>query len=256
MKWKSVKRILIWTLMIGGCVTAFGFVKAEQQRATCWQMEVEVEEIEGVYFIDEARVRTRILNMGDPIIGTPMEALQVNSIQDRLRRMPSVDDATVYPGVDGILKVKVTQRKPIARIFEGGGTSYYIDEKRQMMPLSDQYSARVPAVVIETELEFTESLSEDQQAIVNDIAEVVTYLEKDPLWGAQIEHLALLKNGDFELIPRMGNHKIVLGNSRHLDRKMKKLRAFYDAELQSRNLNIYKRINLKYRDQVIGERYY
>ena len=54
----------------------------------------------------------------------------------------------------------------------------------------------------------------------------------------------------------MGNHKIVLGKSRYIDRKMKKLRAFYDAELRSRNLNIYKIINLKYRDQVIGERYY
>ena len=241
---------------MGACITVFGFVKAEQKRSTCWRMNVEVEEIEGVYFIDEARIKTRILNMGDPIIGTPMQAIQVNSIQDRLRRMPSVDDATVYPGVDGILKVKVTQRKPIARIFEGSGTSYYIDEKRQMMPLSDQYSARVPVVVVKNDLEFTENLNEDQQTILNDISDVVSYLERDPLWNAQIEHLALLENGEFELVPRMGNHKIVLGKSRYIDRKMKKLRAFYDAELRSRNLNIYKIINLKYRDQVIGERYY
>ena len=135
---KNIKYASIWILIIGTSAVLFGFSRKEQSEASCWQLNVEVEEIEGVYFINEQTVKTRILNLGQPVIGTPMEEIDVNGIQSDLRAMPSVNNATVYPGIDGVLTVKISQRKPIARIITKSGESYYLDEKAQMMPLSDK----------------------------------------------------------------------------------------------------------------------
>ncbi|MEO0404323.1 MAG: hypothetical protein AAF193_05590 [Bacteroidota bacterium] len=258
MKWKKIKLVALWSLLLGGCVALFGFAKHQQSNSICWKVEVEVQELEGVYFINEETVQTRIVNMGQPIIGTNMSDIAINEIQDRLQRMPSVSEATVYPSVDGVLSVKVSQRKPLARIIEASGESYYIDNAHQMMPLSDSYTAKVPVVVLKSELTYRETLEEngEDQALVNDVMSLVNYISADPFWSAMIEHVVRDDKGDYILIPRLGNQEIILGRTIRMDRKMKKLRAFYNEELNKRNLNQYKTLNLKYRDQVIGERYY
>ncbi|NQX91241.1 MAG: hypothetical protein HRT74_03750 [Flavobacteriales bacterium] len=258
MKWKKMKIVALWSLLLGACVVLFGFAKSEQANSICWKVEVEVQELEGVYFINEETVQTRIMNMGHPIIGTMMSEIAVNDIQQRLERMPSVSEATVYPSVDGVLSVKVSQRKPVARVIEANGESFYIDDVYEMMPLSDSYTAKVPLVVIQSELTYREKLEEDSkdQVMINDVMKLVNYIAADKFWSAMIEHVVRTEKGEYILIPRLGNQEIILGKTHRLDRKMKKLRAFYDEEMGKRNLNQYKTINLKYKDQVIGERYY
>ncbi|MGB0422826.1 MAG: cell division protein FtsQ/DivIB [Flavobacteriales bacterium] len=255
---KNIKYASVWLLTIGVCAVLFGFSRKEQSEASCWKLNVDVEEIEGVYFINDQTVKTRILNLGQPIIGTPMSEIDVNGIQSDLRAMPSVNNATVYPGIDGVLSIRISQRKPIARIIAKNGVSYYLDEKAQMMPLSEKYTARVPVIVLQRELPFKENKDQSEAALtlLKDMHLLITNIEKDPFWSAQIEHIALLPNGDYELIPRVGIHNILLGSTNKMDRKLKKLKAFYDASINQRNLNQYKRINLKYANQVIGERYY
>jgi hypothetical protein len=47
--------------------------------------------------------------------------------------------------IDGVLKAVVKQKTPIARVFTDEG-SFYIDYQGSTMPLSDEYTARVPIV--------------------------------------------------------------------------------------------------------------
>ena len=47
--------------------------------------------------------------------------------------------------IDGVLKSVVKQKTPIARVFDGED-SFYIDYKGNTMPLSANFTARVPLV--------------------------------------------------------------------------------------------------------------
>jgi len=80
------------------------------------------------------------------------------------------------------------------------------------------------------------------------------YLKKDTLWDAQIEQLFVDANHDIELIPRVGNQRILLGNADSLEVKMKNLLAFYKKAMPQVGWDTYKTINIKYTNQIVCEK--
>jgi len=97
--------------------------------ARCWKMDIEVEHLSGLYFIDKASIQERILNLGDPILGTKLDSIRIDHIRHTLVQLPSVNTAEVYTTVDGILKVTVTQRTPLFRVINRKGDSFTLIRK-------------------------------------------------------------------------------------------------------------------------------
>jgi cell division protein FtsQ len=59
------------------------------------------------------------------------------------------------------------------------------------------------------------------------------------------------QTNEYELITRVGNQIIEIGNTRELDQKIKNLEAFYKKALQDSLLDNYHRINVKFHKQVV-----
>jgi len=56
---------------------------------------------------------------------------------------------------------------------------------------------------------------------------------------------------ELELIPRKGNHVVLLGDTQELKEKMNKLFIFYTQGLNKIGWNNYQVINIKYKNQVV-----
>ncbi len=254
---KQIVEALKWTASIALVLVVLGFSAGERRHAHCRAMEVEVEQLSGVYFIDESTVIRRIFDLGDPIIGTPVDTLNLRRIRRAILDLPSVKDASVYVRVDGKLMVNVTQRRPLFRVIGHQTPGYYIDTEGKPMPLSPNYSARVPVVAgaIPTAMDVDPKELAEHPRIVSTL-ELVNFIEAHPFWSAQTEHIVVLGNGEFELIPRVGAARILIGDATDLAAKFARLQAFYQTMAHQNNLNKYKRINVKYRDQVVCERYF
>ena len=59
------------------------------------------------------------------------------------------------------------------------------------------------------------------------------------------------RNQEFEIIPRVGAHQILLGNAENLELKFRNLKILYEEGLAYEGWNKYEIINLKYNNQVI-----
>jgi cell division protein FtsQ len=174
-----------------------------------------------------------------------------------LMLMPSVKNAEVFTSNDGRLNVEVSQRTPLFRILNNDGSSFYVDVDGRRMPLSSEYTARVPILTGAVNIPFSVLESNAaREALLEDAIELFRFIEADPLWSAQTEHIVVTNHNEFEIVPRVGAHRILLGNTDHLYDKFARLRSFYDAMVLENNLNKYKRINLKFRNQVVCERYF
>ncbi|MFT6409224.1 MAG: cell division protein FtsQ [Flavobacteriales bacterium] len=253
----KIKHITLWIGTIAVALLLFGFASTKHSNARCWKMDIEVEHLSGLYFIDKASIKARILNLGDPILGTKLDSIRIDHIRQTLVQLPSVNTAEVYTTVDGILKVTVTQRTPLFRVINKQGDSFYVDTEGGRMPLSQHYTARVPVLTGSISTTFAElTNSEAENALLEEAYRLFQFLETDPLWSAQTEHIVVDKNHEFELIPRVGTARILIGKPVELEDKFKRLKAFYLEMAHNNNINKYKRINVKYRDQVVCERYY
>ena len=59
---------------------------------------------------------------------------------------------------------------------------------------------------------------------------------------------------DIELVPRVGDQRIILGNADSLERKFEKLLLFYRKIVPKTGINAYESVNLKFAGQIICER--
>lgn len=254
---KKFKHIIGWTLLLAGAVVLLGFANSNRNSDLCWKFDVEVEHLSGLYFIDEASVRDYILDLGDPIVGSEIESIDISRIQQALMELPSVNSAEVYTTVDGCVKVFVKQRTPSFRVFNTLGESFYIDTKGGRMPLSDQYTARVPVLTGNITAPFAVNVSTPkEEKLLQDASVLFDFLEHNEFWSAQVEHVYIDNKGQFVLVPRVGSAHIEIGHAVNLDSKFRRLKRFYQEMTHQNNLNQYKRINVKFRDQVVCERFF
>ncbi len=251
-------QISLWSIAIALIAVVFGFVNKSKNEIVFEKPLIDIDYETENRFISETDVENQIVtkaDTGDLLLSN----FDVNHIEEKLNNDPSIKDAQVYKTVNGKLIVNVKQRRPIVRVFSKNG-SYYIDENGSLMPLSNKYAARLLIVSGDLNEPFAKrykfnynNLSDSlvDKTILDDIYKLANFIDKSEFWKAQIEQIAVNKVSEFELIPKVGNHKIVFGGTSNLEGKFEKLMIFYKKGLSKTGWNEYSEINLKYKNQVV-----
>lgn len=255
--------IASWIIGVVGVLVIIGFTEAEMAKVLYQELSVHVDTRGGNFFITQDEIEDAIINRGYVSNNIPIEQVDCKNLEQFFDQYPAIKKSQVYTAHDGKLFVQIEQRIPLARIFTKSGESFYIDEDGWLMPLSSSYSSRVPVVNGDIDVAFntnyhinfsnTDSLNEsdaDQRKLFETFL-VIQAINKDPFWDAQFTQLYFNDNGDLELIPRVGNHTIIIGNAQSIDDKLNTLRIFYKEGLNKIGWNAYASINLKYKDQVV-----
>jgi cell division protein FtsQ len=165
--------------------------------------------------------------------------LDLNKLEKSIRQQKLIQNVDVFVSVDGVLKAVVKQKTPIGRVFNETG-SFYLDYEGNSMPLSDNYTARVPLLSGEITVVKKEKLSEVLKMIAED-----DFLKKN-IVGVQV-----LPNGSLIMVNRNYDFQIDFGLTINIDRKFKNYKAFFQKAVLDSTLNKYKRINLKFTKQVV-----
>ena len=83
------------------------------------------------------------------------------------------------------------------------------------------------------------------------LREFGVFLLDNPFWRSQVEQLNVLADGSVEMIPRVGNHIVYLGQPTHLNEKFTRLEKFYRYGLSKAGWNKYSYINIEFNNQII-----
>jgi cell division protein FtsQ len=258
-KFKHILRPIGIALVMVGVLLALGFVERTADRAPITEIRIDVSGGEGVHFIDERTVRREVLDQGGAVMGAPTHTVDVTYIEDRLRSIPCIAAAEVYHTMDGVLHVQVDQRVPIVRVYNGNGSSFYVDREGWVMPTDPDYTARVLVVTGHVNERGAEAGvysvyandSIQQGSLMDDIHRLARYIAQDPFWIAMIDQVIVTSDNEFELIPRVGAQRILIGDGTALDQRFKKLRIFYEKGIPRSDWRRYARIDLRYADQIV-----
>lgn len=260
---KKFIQIALWVLVISGVAITLGFVNNAQNQKNFSNPIINIDYETENRFIDESDILSQILGRTDTG-GLIMENFSVNQLEEKLDQNHSINEVEVYKTIDGQMVVNVKQRRPIVRIFSKN-ESYYIDEDGFLMPLSGKYTARLLIVSghlnepFAKRYQFNYKNLEDSlinKTRLDDIYKMADYIDKSEFWRAQIEQIHVNKVYDLELVPKVGNHKIVFGGIENLEGKFEKLMIFYKKGLSKTGWNEYSEINLKYKNQVVCTKKY
>ncbi len=190
-------------------------------------------------FITAENVSKLLIQNQDGTLIKPKEIIDLNELESALNSSPMIKDAQVYMSVDGKITAEIEQKKPIARVSTNA--SYYIDDEGSYMPLSDNYSARVPLV---TGFVYKNNLT--------NLYKISKRVQEDEFLLKHVVQIQQNEDQTIDLRFRLHDFIIRLGSLDFLDKKINNLKAFYQKTLKDSTLNSYSLLNLKFDNQVIA----
>jgi cell division protein FtsQ len=249
-KWLQLTTAGILLLaVVSGLVMASG----AEGKQLVKNLDIRITPDTGLYFITPRDVVQALAPDGSAYKGKTVASLHLDRLEAKLQEHPYVAACEVHADLSGNIQVRIRQKNALLRIINKTGQSYYLGENGQKLPFSNMFTPNVPVATGYIEEQFQDS-AYPKTPVLKQLQELAAFLNKHPMWAAQIEQVYVDNFSEFLLIPRVGNHSIVLGTCEQLEEKMEKLRIFYTKALPSVGWDHYSKINLSYRGQVVATR--
>ncbi|HCQ13521.1 cell division protein FtsQ [Flavobacterium sp.] len=190
-------------------------------------------------FVKQESVNKLLIENSSDVKSIAKDELNLNKLENSINAHPMIQKSEVFVSVDGVLKAVVQQKTPVARVVDEQG-SFYIDYEGNTMPLSDNYTARVPLISGENNLKNKKKLSEILKMIYDD-----EFLKKNII-GIQVlsDESLLMSNRNFD-------YQIDFGRMLNEEQKFKNYKAFFQKAVLDSTLYKYKKISLRFTHQVV-----
>ncbi len=250
--WKRILMAFCWLISISGLVALMSFINIKKAEQKCTDIKIIIPGTQ--YFVERQEIDAILLKGNGQLIGRNLAGIDIQKLEDKLKENAFVEDAKVYFDMDGVLNVKIDQREPVLRVINMLNQNFYIDKKGIKIPVSDNFTANVLAANGYIMESYSGKIDTLKTRIGRDLYTAAAYISQDSLWDAQIEQLFVNSGNEIVMIPRVGNHQIILGNAKDLPLKFKNLMIFYKKAMPTVGWNAYKTINIKYANQVVCER--
>ncbi|MBM6992527.1 MAG: cell division protein FtsQ [Prevotella sp.] len=253
--WKKTI-IVTLDLMLGAyIITAFAaFDKPNVVSKVCTQVDINIKDEATNGFITASEIKNRLERNKLYPLSKLMHFVNTRIIEETLEQSPFVKKAECYKTEDGHVNITLTQRMPTLRIKSINGDDYYIDDNHSIMPNSHYTSDLIIA---------TGHINKwFARTYVSLLAES---LMGSDFWRNQIVQIHVLSDHGIELVPRVGNHIVYIGQlpesnfigqrkkliADFMAKKMNRLEKFYKYGLSQAGWNKYSYINIEFDNQII-----
>jgi cell division protein FtsQ len=223
-------------LMVIGFVALASFTFNRHKSRALVSVDIKFHQDEQL-FIDKTSVNKLLIQNDEAVKKVPLELLDLNFVEKQLEAHPMIENAEVYIDLESRLHADIKQRKPIARVI--GEDDFYIDTHGEIMPLSENYSARVPIIL---------GLNKKE---VKSAFQLIKHIREDLFFNHQTTLIKTNSKGLYGLKLRNHDFDVFVGKAENLEQKFMNFKAFYVKAKKDSLLGRYKRIDLQYGNQVV-----
>ncbi len=246
---RKILQVFLTVVVSTGCIIAIVSASRIEDSKMLSSVAVHIKNDKKYHFIEEKEIMDlAVNNRGIDVMNTPVSHLDVKGMEQVISADPWVASAQVFVDNDRVLHMYVTQRVPVVRIFGQDSHSYYMDATMSIMPLSEN-SVYYTAVVTNAP-----EIKDDSAgwALRKQILELVNTIQADTFWSAQISQVIVDSAGTFELLPVLGDQKIIFGDTSLMKEKFNNLFVFYKNVLNKIGWDKYETLDLRFKGQVVA----
>ena len=147
-----IKRIVTYcliafaVLLFCGYFAAASYLSAQGRKGElCTGISVTILDSAANRFVSPEEIRSIILSSDINPVGRPRTETQLDLIEELLESRSAIRLSDASVSMDGILRVKVTQRRPVLRVQTEKG-AFYIDDTGYIFPWVNTFTSYVPVV--------------------------------------------------------------------------------------------------------------
>ncbi|MCF8273569.1 MAG: hypothetical protein K9I95_07035 [Flavobacteriaceae bacterium] len=231
--WNYIKMITL----LGVVIFLFAFATSKNAHRKVPLVDINFMG-ENNLFVTHETVSKLLIQNHQSIKNVAKETLDLNQLEKSLNSNPMIKSAEVYVAVNGTVKADIEQKTPIARVSTT--ESYYVDDEGFYMPLSSNFTARVPLV--------TGFVKKND---LKNVYSVANKIKNDDFLMKNVIEIRQDSDKTIYLKLRQCKFEVKLGDVNFLDKKINNLKAFYQKNLQDKTLNNYSKVNLQFDNQVV-----
>jgi len=175
-------------------------------------------------------------------------------IEKKLQSHPHIKEIKVYKDLTGNLNVSLSQFKPVARIVSGKFNNHYIDRDGTLFPTSKNFSKRVILIHLPDIFSF-ESNFLTGSVFGKDLLNMINHINEDDFFKKIISDIDVDRNKNIIIHPVISKQKIIFGYPDMLEEKFQKISLFYNDIVTAKGWNTYKSVNVKFKNQIICNKF-
>ena len=238
---RKILSILTVFLLAGYMVySVVGMTNRHEDVRLCSGVDLHITDSLHFDLIDEDMVLSLLKEHSLDPIGSPLEAIDVEAIEQTLALHPLVGKAQCYKTGGDMLRINLSGKVPLVRVLNNRGQDFYVDSHGEIL---SQHSLAVQLPVATGYI--------DREFASKELLEVVRAIDRSEFWKAQVEQINVTSDKQIELVPRVGDHLLILGTADNIEDKLERLMNFYEKGLDNVGWNKYRSISVAYENQVV-----
>ncbi|MBR5936283.1 MAG: cell division protein FtsQ [Bacteroidaceae bacterium] len=238
---KRILLILSLFLLVGYIAfSAIAMTDRHEDVRLCQGVDLNI--VDSLHFdlIDEDMILSLLQEHSVDPIGMPLDAINVETIENILVTHPLVGSAQCYKTGGNRIRINLSSKVPLVRVLNNRGQDFYVDSHGEILT---QHSLAVQLPVATGYI--------DRRFAADDLLKVVHAIDCSEFWKAQVEQIDVTKEGEIRLVPRVGDHLLILGTADNVEDKLERLMNFYHNGLDNIGWNSYRSVSVAYENQVV-----
>lgn len=255
---KKILNTAIWIVMIAGVISAMAFADRQHRQTVCKGFDLTIENPPPDMLIRADEVKSHVIDVTDSLVGRRMPDINLHRIRNALNAIPYVETADIKADISGHLSVEVELRRPIIRIENLQGKSYYIDENGWIIPVNPGHPARV---VIASGY-FRDKLPESKEnklhvsslakgSSIKALYDMALVIDRSEFLQKLVTQIWIDKQGNIALTPLIGDYTVKFGGFTDMQKKFEKLETFFRKGAGKAGWIDYRSVDLRYENQII-----
>ncbi len=240
-----------WKLLFVVFVLMTGALGGLAYYAGKWKKEVEVRQIlvDGATLVPAADVVNVLKNCK----GLNMLDVDTGELRRKVLRFPYVSDAVLQKEMNGVIRVTLLERLPVARTVLYG-RAMDIDHDGVLLPENSRIRAYYPKLPLVSGISRIRSMPNGLQRIDSTEAGLVVdffnALAETEYASLLISEFHYADNNMSYCLTRQSPTRFIVGNDGNFKEKLKKFEIFWQMVVSKKGFDVYEAVDLRFRDRV------
>jgi cell division protein FtsQ len=249
---KKILYISLFVLFLAAAISLIGYIYYVRGQQKISLVKVNIIRPTEDGFLEKEKIRQE-LNEKTSIDIKNVSNISLKQLESHLAQNPFIEKADVLLNIHSELLVNVKEKIPVIRVFNETNESFYIDDQAKLFPLSSDYFPKLAIASGKINCSYLGSAITPNkiEPLQKDLCEMGKLLSKNQFLKAQITQVYVTDEGEYELLPLLGEHLILFGKMENAKEKLENLEVFYKNILVKKGWDTYATINLQFRNQVV-----
>ena len=253
---KKILSIVLWVITGAALIVLFVFGRRHFLETPLQGIDFQLERSHAKGFVDTDSVMSYVETVTDIEHKARISRIDVMKIRKWIDRNPWVERSWAYIGLNDTLIIRAQEYEPMLRVFNQEHRSVYLTEEGVVIPSSPIYTPRtiVASGSFRFPILYQRSDMSDSIYAGSGVAEALAIakaLRKDEFLAGNIGQIYKNSQNEYELMVNNLTARVILGDTCLVDNKLQKLKKLLESYSGTTELEGYKTLSLKYKNQIV-----